>query len=689
MDTPHISVSVIVPVYTGQANAQRCIDSILAQTLKDIEIILVASAKEDESFSQADEYAKKDKRISIIHTQNLVFGTACNAGIKKAKGEYVAFVDANDIIEPKMYEALYGIAKREDVDEVKSLFFMHNKEFVHEDGEPHTPDLLEQTPDLYNCRLSGNDKYLALRSLLHLPSAWSAIFRRETLVKSNVRLPDRDYTQAVEFAFVLDVFCAIDSIYFYRAAFYHRMDDTKDLLLQHNYKYAVRTVDKHARINEKINSGHLDQRVIDLVAERFLMDLRKQLKYSCKDRSQRDELLRSANNLFQNYLPRVMDNEFMSFHDKKLFAKLALRACENPRSLLTRLRSIISFRFTKHQVYIRIFRFPLIFIKKEPNYHTCNICNVAIRRMKKTHDEHGTTVTTLYSYFYCPVMRRIDTPEEIKVYLLGIRIRHEINIQAILTDISSRIPSPADIIFYSGVANAIAAEHSKIFPPFKNSNKGKSIAIFASGPSIRFAPPLVNSKSIACNRTIERFKDKDPDYFFGMDFGLNDIMDKILAVKTNIFLGRHVYKFHRDIIDPTEQLRSQNNIHNFYVASEWGDHIRPDIEYFPLADFGSIVHVALNFALYTSPDIIYLIGVDTTGHGYSDRSIPNQNYLIDRFMEGYNRFSRFRLHQYPKTRIVSVNPVGLRGIFEDVYTREFVEQNPEIDASRVKIIDKV
>lgn len=143
MDTPHISVSVIVPVYTGQANAQRCIDSILAQTLKDIEIILVASAKEDESFSQADEYAKKIREFQSFTPKT--WFSAPHAGINKARGEYIAFVDANDIIEPKMYEALYGIAKREDVDEVKSLFFMHNKEFVHADGKPHVPDLLEQT----------------------------------------------------------------------------------------------------------------------------------------------------------------------------------------------------------------------------------------------------------------------------------------------------------------------------------------------------------------------------------------------------------------------------------------------------------------------------------------------------------------------------------------------------------------
>lgn len=104
-------VSVIVPVYNAERYLHKCIESIQNQTLKEIEIILVNDGSTDNSLSICLDYAKKDKRVVIIDKINNGVSSARNAGIEIAKGEYISFIDADDWIEPEMYEAMYNQIK--------------------------------------------------------------------------------------------------------------------------------------------------------------------------------------------------------------------------------------------------------------------------------------------------------------------------------------------------------------------------------------------------------------------------------------------------------------------------------------------------------------------------------------------------------------------------------------------------
>lgn len=99
-------VSVIVPVYNAEKYLPECVDSILAQTLRDIEVILVDDGSTDGSPALCDHYAKKDSRVHVIHKPNGRAASARNAGLKIAQGEYIAFVDSDDWIEPDMYEKM-------------------------------------------------------------------------------------------------------------------------------------------------------------------------------------------------------------------------------------------------------------------------------------------------------------------------------------------------------------------------------------------------------------------------------------------------------------------------------------------------------------------------------------------------------------------------------------------------------
>ena len=108
-------VSVIVPVYNTEKYLAQCVDSILAQTLRDIEVILVDDGSTDNSPAICDSYKSRDERIKVIHQQNKGLSAARNAGIRIASGKYIAFVDSDDFVDCKMYECMLHLAESENV----------------------------------------------------------------------------------------------------------------------------------------------------------------------------------------------------------------------------------------------------------------------------------------------------------------------------------------------------------------------------------------------------------------------------------------------------------------------------------------------------------------------------------------------------------------------------------------------
>lgn len=114
-------VSIIVPVYNVESFLNECVQSIFAQTYKNIEIVLVDDGATDNSGKMCDEYSLKDDRIVVIHKENGGLSSARNAGIEKATGDYLIFVDSDDVISPSMVETMVSKALEYDTDIVSSL----------------------------------------------------------------------------------------------------------------------------------------------------------------------------------------------------------------------------------------------------------------------------------------------------------------------------------------------------------------------------------------------------------------------------------------------------------------------------------------------------------------------------------------------------------------------------------------
>lgn len=119
-----------------------------------------------------------------------------------------------------------------------------------------------------------------------------------------------------------------------------------------------------------------------------------------------------------------------------------------------------------------------------------------------------------------------------------------------------------------------------------------------------------------------------------------------------------------------------NNVFEFYVDrpgshSPCGQRMHQDVCYHPLVMFRSTVFPASIFALFTYPAELYLVGCDVTRSGHFYDNTPNETLNVKALTVGWARIKAFAEHHYPETKIISINPIGLKGLFEDIYTDEY------------------
>jgi len=141
-----LAISIIVPVYKVEKYLKRCVDSILAQTFTDFECILVNDGSPDNCPAICDEYADRDNRVIVIHQENKGTAMARDAGLKKAQGEFIHFVDGDDWIEPKAVELLYKKQQETEADIVlgnmKNIFLWKTDTYVNPEISSDMPPIV-------------------------------------------------------------------------------------------------------------------------------------------------------------------------------------------------------------------------------------------------------------------------------------------------------------------------------------------------------------------------------------------------------------------------------------------------------------------------------------------------------------------------------------------------------------------
>lgn len=171
-------ISIIVPVYKVECYLKRCVDSILMQTYKNFELILVDDGSPDNAPWICDEYARRDCRVRVIHKLNGGLSSARNAGLDAAKGEYIGFVDSDDFIKPQMYEKLLHALQESRADLAVCGYY-----YVDENG-----DECDVSPCIPNkdILVQGKEAYHILSERLMVP-AWNKLYRYE--IFASLRYP--------------------------------------------------------------------------------------------------------------------------------------------------------------------------------------------------------------------------------------------------------------------------------------------------------------------------------------------------------------------------------------------------------------------------------------------------------------------------------------------------------------------
>ena len=176
-----VKISVIVPVYNTGPMLERCIKSLLKQSMKEIEIILVDDGSNDDSPKICDRFAEKDKRVKVIHKKNEGVSIARNTGISAAKGAYIGFVDSDDWIDDNMYINLYSKAMETEADIV-----MCDATTVYDDGKTEQ-DTITQIKN--STMISKID--ITPELLLELAgAAWRCVYRTELIKSNSIEFPD-------------------------------------------------------------------------------------------------------------------------------------------------------------------------------------------------------------------------------------------------------------------------------------------------------------------------------------------------------------------------------------------------------------------------------------------------------------------------------------------------------------------
>ena len=250
-------ISVIIPVYNVEKYLRECLDSVVNQTLKDIEIICVDDGSTDSSGRILDEYASKDDRIKVLHKENGGYGKAMNIGIDNATGEYIGIVEPDDFINLNMYETLYNIAIKNDVDFIKSDFYRfkgnkNNRELFY--------NKLSKNLHYYNKVFDVNQN---LEAYSFIMNTWCGIYKREFIEKYHIRHNETPGASFQDNGFWFFTFAYSSRAYFLDKPFYMNRRDNPNSSI-YNKSKIFNVCDEFKWIESKIREDNKLKNVLPL-----------------------------------------------------------------------------------------------------------------------------------------------------------------------------------------------------------------------------------------------------------------------------------------------------------------------------------------------------------------------------------------------------------------------------------------
>lgn len=218
-------VSIVIPCYNVEKYLKQCLESVVNQTLKEIEIICVNDGSKDSTLSIIQEFARTDDRIKVISQENGGYGKAMNNGFSNATGEYIGIVESDDFVDPDMFEKLYIEAAKNDLDVVKSSFYFYwgkqdksikyritnkinrNKVFCPAKDFKNPEDITD---------------YFSI-----FPSIWSAIYKNSFIKENNIKFLETPGASFQDTSFNFKVYSLAEKSELYEKCFLHYRQDNE------------------------------------------------------------------------------------------------------------------------------------------------------------------------------------------------------------------------------------------------------------------------------------------------------------------------------------------------------------------------------------------------------------------------------------------------------------------------------
>ena len=221
-------VSIIVPVCNVEKYLRECLESLINQTLKDIEIICINDGSKDHSLDILKEYERKDKRIYIIDKPNAGYGHTMNKGMDAAKGEYIGIVESDDFAAENMFESLYSLAIKHEADVVKSNYIAYRTE---------KKPWMEKIEPLWRCPYDQIFSPEVIHEVFTVqPCIWSAIYKRKLVIDSQIRFNETPGAAFQDTAFAFKIWTCAQRIYFTKEAFLYYRSDNENSSVQSSAK---------------------------------------------------------------------------------------------------------------------------------------------------------------------------------------------------------------------------------------------------------------------------------------------------------------------------------------------------------------------------------------------------------------------------------------------------------------------
>ncbi len=220
-----LKVSVIVPVYNVEKYVAKCLESLIAQTMQDIEILCINDGSTDTSSEILKKYSQEDSRIQIFNKPNTGYGNSMNLGLAKARGEYIAIVESDDYAERNMLETLYNAAVNSDADIVKGEYFRH------QNGRDDFADRMReyQKGKLISVHSTPSILFLA-------DTIWSALYRRDFLEKNHIIFHETPGASFQDISFALQGWLLAEKVFFLGTPVLHYRIDNPDSSLKNPKK---------------------------------------------------------------------------------------------------------------------------------------------------------------------------------------------------------------------------------------------------------------------------------------------------------------------------------------------------------------------------------------------------------------------------------------------------------------------